>query len=144
MTTYESEIKTISSSEEMVFGILSDLKNLEKIAQNPSLKDKVKNLEFDTDSCSFSVEGFGTVGFRIIEREPFKTIKLESEHSPMHVNVWIQLKQIAENDTKLKLTMKAEIPAMIKMMVDKKLQEGINAMADMLAKALSKSLNEEV
>ena len=75
MTTYESEIKTISSSEEMVFGILSDLKNLEKIAQNPSLKDKVKNLEFDTDSCSFSVEGFGTVGFRIIEREPFKTIK---------------------------------------------------------------------
>ena len=79
MTTYESEIKTISSSEEMVFGILSDLKNLEKIAQNPSLKDKVKNLEFYTDSCSFSVEGFGTVGFRIIEREPFKTIKLESE-----------------------------------------------------------------
>ena len=49
MTTYESEIKTISSSEEMVFGILSDLKNLEKIAQNPPLKDKVKNLEFDTD-----------------------------------------------------------------------------------------------
>ena len=144
MTTYESEIKTISSSEEMVFGILSDLKNLEKIAQNPSLKDKVKNLEFDTDSCSFSVEGFGTVGFRIIEREPLKTIKLESEHSPMHVNVWIQLKQIAENDTKLKLTMKAEIPAMIKMMVDKKLKEGINTIADTLAKALSKSLNEEV
>ena len=144
MTTYESEIKTISSSEEMVFGILSDLKNLEKIAQNPSLKDKVKNLEFDTDSCSFSVEGFGTVGFRIIKREPFKTIKLESEHSPMHVNVWIQLKQVAENDTKLKLTMKAEIPTMIKMMVDKKLKEGINTIADALAKALSKSLNEEV
>lgn len=61
----------------------------------------------------------------------------------MHVNAWIQLKQVAENDTKLKLTMKAEIPAMIKMMVDKKLQEG-NAMADILAKALNKSLNEEV
>ena len=30
MTTYESEIKAISSSEEVVFGILSDLNNLEK------------------------------------------------------------------------------------------------------------------
>ena len=33
---------------------------------------------------------------------------------------------------------------MIKMMVDKKLKEGINTIADALAKALSKSLNEEV
>ena len=62
----------------------------------------------------------------------------------MHVNAWIQLKQVAENDTKLKLTMKAEIPAMIKMMVDKKLKEGINTIADALAKALSRSFNEEV
>lgn len=138
MTTYESDIKTISSSEEMVFGILSDLKNLEKLAENPSLKDKAKDLQFDTDCCSFSVDGFGKVGFRIEEREPFKTIKFKSEHAPVDINVWIQLKQSAENVTHLKLTMKADIPTMIKIMVDKKLKEGINAIADLLAKALNK------
>jgi len=35
------------------------------------------------------------------------------------------------------LTMKADLPVMIKMMMDKKLKEGINLMADVLAKVLS-------
>lgn len=140
MSTYESDIKTISSSEEMVFGILSDLNNLKKLQENPALTDKIKDLQFDADSCSFSVEGLGKVGFRIVEREPFKTIKLASENAPVEVNVWIQLKQVAENDTRMKLTLKAELPTMIKMMVDKKLKEGINSIADLLAKTLSTSL----
>ena len=138
MSTYESDIKTISSSEEMVFGILSDLNNLSRIADNPELNAKVKDLQYDADSSSFGVEGYGRVGFRIIEREPFKTIKLESENSPIHINVWIQLKQVAENDTNMKLTLSAELPAMIKMMLDSKLKSGINSVADVLAKALSK------
>ena len=139
MTTYENDIKTISSNEEVVFGILSDLNNLKKLQDNPALADKVKDLKFDTDSCSFSVDPVGKVGFKIIEREPFKTIKFESENSPVKVNVWIQLKQVEENDTKLKLTLKADLPMMIKMMVDKKLKEGINMIADMIAQTLSKA-----
>jgi len=140
MTTYESDIKTISSGEEVVFGILSDLNNLKQLQDNPSLKDKVKDLQFDTDSCSFSVEPVGKVGFRIVEREPFKTIKFTSENAPVEINVWIQLKQIADNQTAMKLTLKTELPMMIKMMLDKKLKEGINIVADMLATTLSKAL----
>ena len=138
MSTYESDIKTISSSEEMVFGILSDLNNLNRIAENPDLNDKVKDLQYDADSCSFGVEGYGRIGFRVVEREAFKTIKLESENSPVHIDIWIHLKQVADNDTKMKLTLKAELPAMIKMMLDNKLKAGINSVADVLAKALSK------
>ena len=138
MTTYESDIKTISSNEEVVFGILSDLNNLKKIQEQAPTTDKVKDLEFDKDSCSFVVEGFGKVGFRVIEREPFKTVKFESENAPVKVNVWIQLKQIDENQTAMKLTIKADLPTMIKMMVDKKLKEGVNVVADLLAKGLNK------
>jgi hypothetical protein len=137
MTTYESEIKTISSNEEMVFAILSDLKNLEKLNNNPALAEKVRDLKFDTDSCSFSVDPVGKVGFRIVEREPFKTIKFTSENAPMEVNVWIQLKPTTENQTAMKLTLKADLPMMIKMMVDKKLKEGINIIADLLVKTLN-------
>jgi hypothetical protein len=138
MTTYESDIKTISSNEEVVFGILSDLNNLKVLLGNTALNDKVKDLQFQPDSCSFVVEGFGKMGFRITDREPFKTIKLQSEKAPVDLNVWIQLVQRAENDTQMKLTLKADLPAMIKMMIDKKLKEGINLIADILAKALSK------
>lgn len=137
MTTYESDIKTISSSEEVVFDILSDLNNLKKLQDNPELTDKVRDLEFDRDSCSFSIEGLGKLGFKVIEREPYKTIKLESDHALVQVNIWIQLKQVDTNDTRMKLTLKAEIPTMIKMMVDKKLKEGINKVADFIAIGLS-------
>ena len=138
MTTYESDVKTISSNEEVVFGVLSDLNNLSKFKDNPALKEKAKDMEFDADSCSFAVEGFGRIGLRIIEREPYKTIKFVTDNAPVQANLWIQLKQAAENDTRMKLTLKAEIPMMIKMMVDKKLQEGINGIAEVLAAALSK------
>jgi len=138
MTTYESDIKTISSNEEVVFGILSDLNNLKVILEQTPLTDKIKDLQFQTDSCSFVAEGFGKMGFRIIEREPFKTIKLQSEHAPVEINVWIQLKKSEENVTQMKLTLKADLPVMIKMMIDKKLKEGINLIAGILANALSK------
>ena len=138
MTTYESDIKTISSNEEVVFGILSDLNNLKKIQEQAPVADKVKDVQFDTDSCSFIVEGFGKVGFRVIEREAYKTVKFESENAPVKLNVWVQLKSISENETAMKLTIKADLPTMIKMMVDKKLKEGVNAVADLLAKGLSK------
>ena len=138
MTTYESDIKTISSNEEVVFGILSDLNNLKPILEKTPISEKIKDLQFQTDSCSFIAEGFGKIGFKIIEREPNKTIKLQSEHAPVEINVWIQLKQRDVNVTQMKLTLKADLPVMIKMMIDKKLKEGINLIADILASALSK------
>jgi len=141
MTIYESDLKTISSGEEVVFAILSDLTNLKKFQDNAPQTDKVKDIQFDSDSCSFVVEGFGKMGFRIIERTPYHSIKLDSENAPVHIRVNIQLKQVAENSTEMKLVLNAELPMMIKMMVDKKLKEGVNMVADVLAKALSKTPN---
>lgn len=137
MTTYESDIKTISSSEEVVFGILSDLNNLEKLNNTPSLTDKIKDLKFDVDSCTFSVDGFGKVGFRILERKPFNLIKMVSENAPVSVSIEFIVNAIAENQSTLKLVLSAELPAMIKMMVGNKLQDGVNAIAELLAKTLN-------
>ena len=137
MTTYESDIKTISSNEEVVFNKLSDLNNIKELQNKSTETDKMKDLTYDTDSCSFSVEGIGKIGFRIVDREPFKTIKLNSENAPVQLNVWVQLKKIDEDNTAMKLTLKADLPMMIKMMVDKKLKEGINKVADMLVKGLT-------
>lgn len=141
MTTYESDIKTISSSEEVVFNTLSDLTNLEKLQDlniegKEQVADKLKDIQFEKDFISFNVTGFGKIGLRVIEREPFKTIKFEGEGTPVAANAWIQLKQVAENETRMKLTIKAEIPFMIKMMVDKKLKDGINMIADAIAKGV--------
>ncbi len=141
MTTYESEVKTIASGAEMVFGLISDLNNLQLLKDDPRVQEKLSDLTFDTDSCTFSVDMLGKVGFRIVEREPFSTVKMEVFDVPVQMNFWIQLKQVSDNDTKMKLTLKAELPMMIKMMVDSKLKEGINLIAGYLADGITKKLN---
>jgi hypothetical protein len=137
MTTYESELKTISSSGEMVFNILSDLTNLQKLASNPAFAEKAKDIQYNTDSCSFAVDGFGRVGFRIVERTPITKIVLVSENAPVSFHVDVVIGHLSENESTLKLLLKAELPAMIKMMVGSKLQDGVNSIAELLAKSLA-------
>ena len=138
MTTYESELKTISSSGEMVFNILSDLNNLQKLASSPVFSEKAKDMIFDADSCSFAVDGFGRVGFRILERIPHSLIKMTSDNAPVSISVNVLIEPLTENECTMKLVLFAELPAMIKMMLGSKLQDGVNAIADLLAKTLDK------
>jgi len=132
MTDFTSNVQKISFSAERVFRKLSDLNNIESVKENfPA--DKIRNMTFDSDSCSFQVDAIGTISVRIVEREPDKTIKLVSEKSPVPFTCWIQLQEIASDDTRLKLTLRADIPFMFKSMVSKPLEEGIQKMAETLA-----------
>lgn len=148
METYESEIKSIKTSADTIFNTLSDLTLLEKIDtstlnETGNLNSYLKNAEFSEDACFFQIETLGRVGFRIIERTPFKTIKFEAQNSPVAANAWIQLVEATPNDTRMKLTVKAEIPKMIKMMINSKLKEGINLIADAIAKGLNEKYTKE-
>ncbi len=139
MTSYESELKVIASSEISIFAKLSDLNNLELVKDKLVQESKIQDLQFDTDSCSFVVDGFGKMGFKVVERIPSKTIKINSVGTPFSVEIELNLNQIADNETEMKLVLNADIPMMIKMMVDKKLKEGINKIADLMVKTLGKS-----
>lgn len=137
MTTYQSELKTISSSEEVVFGILSDLNNLGKLKDHEAISGKLKILECDADSCLLDLSQIGKVKFKIIEKVPFKTIRFDSSHFPFELHASIQLNQIAENETQMQLTLNANLPAVIKMMLNKKLEQGIDTLADFFASFLN-------
>ena len=84
MTEFVSEVKTIPFNEDRIFNMLSDLSNLEKV-QDRIPEDKIKDFEFDKDSCSFSVAPVGKITFQIVEREPNKTIKFTTTNSPVHL-----------------------------------------------------------
>lgn len=132
MTEYTSDIQQIKYSAERVFSKLSDFNNLESVKS--LLEGKVRDFTFDADSCQFKVDPIGTVGVQIVEREPFKTIKLESVKSPVQFSGWIQLQEVAPEDTRLKLTFRADIPIFLRAMISGKLESGIKATAEMLAK----------
>lgn len=132
MTDFVSDVQKIPFSADRVFAKLSDLKNLEKV-QSILPEGKIKDLSFDSDTCSFHANPIGKISMRIVEREPGKSIKLASEKSPVPFTCWIQLKEVEPEDTRLKLTFRADIPFIFKGMISKPLEEGIKKLAEALA-----------
>jgi len=142
MTEFTSEIKKLPYSEATVFEVLSDLNNLEKI-RNQIPQDKIKDFSFDRDSCTFNISPVGNVRFSIVEREPNKTIKFTADQSPVGVFLWIQLKEVNPQDTRMKLTVKADLNPFMKPMLSGPLQKGVDKVADVLATVPYEALGKE-
>lgn len=109
LNKYTSEVKVIEHNEQIVFNYLSNFENLsaylnsgliEKITEKvPQVK--ITDFHSDTDSCKFNITGFGVAEIRIVNREPFKTIKVESSGSlPIGITFWIQLLPVDAYKTK--------------------------------------------
>jgi len=140
---YVSNVKTTDHNQEVVFNYLSNFENLgtylnsgllEKITEKvPQIK--ITDFKSDRDACDFNITGLGHAEIKIVNREPFKTIKIESSGGlPLSFTFWIQLIPIDTNSTKMRLTLHAEMSAMIKMMAGNKLKEGIDHLAETLSK----------
>ncbi len=132
MTKFESSIKQVPYPVENVYRNISDLSNLERVRDRIP-EDKLQEFQFDSDSVQVSVSPVGTIKLRIIEREENKCVKFETEQSPLPFNLWIQVLPVSETESKMKVTVKADIPFMLKGMVAGPLQDGVEKIADALS-----------
>ncbi len=132
MTKFESSIKQIPYAVEDVYRNISDLSNLERVRDRVP-QDKLQDFEFDSDSVQVSVAPVGTIKLRIVEREENKCVKFEAEQTPIPFNLWIQVLPVTESASKMKVTVKADIPFMLKGMVAGPLQDGVEKIADVLS-----------
>lgn len=129
---YESKIGQIAANDAAIFAVLSNFENINYFQKNIP-QDKIQELEISRDRIRFKLEGLGQkVAIVIAEKEEYKTIKFGAESLPIPLNAWIQLKQVAENDTRIRITVKTDMPAMFKIMFDKKMQDGLDQAIDML------------
>lgn len=132
MAEFVSEVKTIPHSDADIYTVLSDLNNLE-LAKDKIPQNMVKDLSFDQDSCTVTVDPVGKIRFVVVERDPNKTIKFQAEQLPFDVTMWIQLKSSADDETKMKLTIKADLNPFLKPMVSKPLQAALDKVAESLS-----------
>ena len=132
MTKFESSVKQIPYPVEDVYRNISDLSNLERVRDRVP-EDKLNSFSFDSDSVSVNVNPVGDLKLRIIEREENKCVKFESESSPVPFNLWVQVLPVSDTESKMKVTVKADIPFMLKGMVSGPLQDGVEKIADALS-----------
>ncbi len=129
---FESSVKQIPYSQQAVYNNISDLNNLEKVRDRVP-EDKVSDFSFDQDTVSLNVAPVGELKLRICDREEPKCVKFETVQSPVPFNIWIQVLAVDEQNSKMKVTVKAELNPFIKSMVEKPVQAGVEKMADAVA-----------
>lgn len=130
---YESKIESIPAPAAQVYPVLSNLNNLKRV-QDMLPADKVSEVEISEDVVKMKVDGLGQkIAIRIVDRVENDTIKFGLDNIPMEANFWIQLKEVSPTDTRVKLTVKADIPMFFRMMLEKKIQQGLDDAAKMLA-----------
>lgn len=150
LAKYESDVKYIALPQNEVYQRLSNLNNLASIKERlayPEVQEKladqipadkiqqlsqyVEGMTFTEDSLSIN-SPLGQIVLRIIEREEPKCLKFASEGAPIQLYLWIQLLPHSVYETKLKVTVGAEVNFFMKGMVAKPLQQAANGLAQML------------
>lgn len=132
MSKYESGIKHIPYSQEKVYENLSNLENIEKI-KGRLPQDKFEGLAFDRDTVTVNVPPVGGITLAIVEREEPKCVKFEAKNSPVPFNLWVQILPVTETSSKMRVTVKADIPMFLKPMIGNRLGEGVDKIADALS-----------
>lgn len=144
-----SSIKHINAPIERVYATLSNLENLrpllDKAQNDENMKakmreeghenalDSLQNVTLTADSIEIPAPMIGTLSMRIIDREENKCIKFETEKSPVKAKMWIQVLPVDSMTSKMKLTVDADVPFMLKPMIGSKLKDGVEQVASAIA-----------
>jgi len=151
LTKFESAVKQLSHPQQTVYDWLSDLRHIEALrgrlddpalleqlgervpgTDAQSLRQQLESMTFSEDTVTMD-SPLGKVTLRIVEREAPKCVKLEAEGSPLPLTLWVQVLPVAEAESKMRVTLGAEVNVFMKAMVSKPLQQAVDGIADMLA-----------
>ena len=125
---YVSAITKNPCQDSQLFDFVSDFRNIASILP----ADAKEKATFTQDSIIVQAMAGMGVTFKILEQERNKLIKLGTEQNDMF-RLWIQLKQVAPYDTRIRVTLRTNVPLVARAMLKK---EKLQSLVDGLAQAL--------
>lgn len=132
---YESKQQQINKPTELIFSTLSSFSNF-----TPILQDKVEGWQATEDKCSFRAQGFN-VELEMVERTRPTLIKIAPAAGggiPFAFNFFVQLKEVAPSETRMRIVLDVELNMMLKMMIGSKLQDAVDKIAEQIAQSFNK------
>jgi len=125
----ESKIGTLRKDCNSIYSFLSDCNHFQQFASNNKIKDWCS----DSDSCSFAIDGIGSLTFRIVERRPAELIKFSIVNKQAEdIFLWIQMKSSEMSVTRIKLTTKLEVSPMLSALISKPLKAALDKVVETL------------
>jgi carbon monoxide dehydrogenase subunit G len=131
MSKIESKTGVVNKPAEKIYKYISDFNNFQSLMP----EDKVKDFESTEDTCSFTVEGVGQAGLKIIEKTPSSLIKISSdENTTFDFLLWIQIKELEPGDSRIKITTEVNLNPMMAAMAKKPLKNFVDTLIDQAEK----------
>ena len=124
----ESKIGRSGYSDREIYTFITDFNNFKTLLP----EDKVSGWESSGDTCSFQVDPLGRTGLQILQKTPYSLVKIASipEFSKYQFTIWIQIKQVAEGDTRIKITIEPHVNQLLLPMVKGPLKLFVNGLID--------------
>lgn len=163
MTKYESQIYTVNATQQHAYERMANLKNFEalrQIMEQPEFVERLmanvpaehagkvtpekieevrrqfENVVFSEDAVS-SDSKLGLITLAITEREEPKLVKLQGVGTPIDVTLWVQLLPLGAYQSKMKVTIGADVNFFIRKMVEKYLKQAPDGIASFLCYLLA-------
>jgi hypothetical protein len=129
MLVVESKTGTAKGSQESVFNYIADFRNFSGLLP----RDKMNNLQITQDKIVFDIQGLGTLGLEIKEKQPFSMLTVgASEDSSADFTFIIHINGSGKDESEVKLSLKANLNMFLEMMARNPLQQFVDVMVDKL------------
>ena len=124
----ESRIGKSESSDQQIYAFISNFHNFRELLP----ADKVSGWEASEEKCSFQVDPLGRTGLMIIEKQPYSLVKMSSdpEFSSYQFLIWVQLKKLADRDTRIKITVEPQVSKLMLPMIRGPLKKLADSLID--------------
>ncbi len=130
MLAIESKTGIAKGSQETVFNYISDFRNFSGLLP----QDKLNNLLITQEKILFDIQGLGTVGLEIQEKQPWSMLTIgASEDSTTDFTFFINIDETGNNLSEVKLKLKANLNMFLEMMARNPLQQFVDLMVDKLS-----------
>jgi len=137
MTTYQSAQKTVNKSAAEVFLLLSNLNNIKNFQEKIAESVSIQNMMVSDCEISFDIDVAGKISVKIIETQPEKFVRYRILSILKDADLQININETLPNESNIALILSADIPMTIKMMIGNKLNEGIEKIAEVIAKSIN-------
>lgn len=120
LTKYESRVGKVIQESKLLYGFITDMRNFKQFIPG----DSITNWQAEKNNCEFEVSPVGKTRLKIIDSEEYKYVKFEGDGlNNTSFFLWVQLKEIDTADTRVKITIKADLNPMLKMMAAKPIND---------------------
>jgi len=130
MLEIESKTGLVKGSQEKVYNYISDFRNFSGLLP----RDRLNNLQITQEKIIFDIQGLGTIGLEIKEKQPCSMLTVgASEDSSADFTFIIYMQESEKESSEVKLKLKANLNMFLEMMARNPLQQFVDLMVDKLS-----------